>query len=87
MPTKVQLGQSTIYSGGLPVQAGGGALQNLQKANAFAKQHKVISKGDAVLGALGLRDYVNTKTGGAYGVAVDYAKTKGYGKKKHRKRR
>ena len=88
--TKVQLGQHAIYNNNLPAQGGGSkAMDNLAKANTYAKKHKLVTKGDAVVGALGLRNLVNKKTGGAYSVGVDFAKTKGYGKKKktHRKKK
>lgn len=93
--TRTQVGQQQIYNGGLvpSPQAGSGrkinsAISNLSKANQFAKQNRLVSKGDAVLGALGLRDLVDQKTGGAYGAAVNFAKTKGYGKKRrHRKKK
>lgn len=84
--TRVQLGQHAIYSQGLPAQGGGGrldtAVQGLQKANTFAKKNKVVTKGAAVVDALGLTPMLNKKTGGVYGDAVSYAKSKGYGKKK-----
>jgi len=63
-------------------QGGAGFLDNLKKANEWAKKHKIFSKIGAVGDAVGATDYLNKKTGGYYGKAITEGKKRGYGKKR-----
>lgn len=74
MVTKTQIAQAQIYNGGLPIQYGGSAMSQLQRANQMAKQYKVVTKGDAIAGILGVRPKNKVYIGG-----VDLAKQAGYG--------
>jgi hypothetical protein len=82
--TKTQLGQAAIYNSGMVTQSGGAMNfgANLNKANQFAKDYRVVSKTRGVTDALGLTGFLDKKTGGLYSKGTDLAKSKGYGKKK-----
>ena len=89
--TRASMGQQSIYNNPLPIQ--GGSFQgNLKKgfstvsrANQFAKQNKLVTKGSDILGILGADKFLDNKTGGLYSKAVTAGKQAGYGKKKKRK--
>jgi hypothetical protein len=74
-------GQAAIYSGGIP-QQGGSLLSRAKDASAFAKKHKLVSKGSALASDLGFDKSLNKATKGLYSKGVSAAKTRGYGKKK-----
>lgn len=73
------------------IQYGSGRATNLiaglKKGNAFAKEHKLVTKGAAIVTALGGDAYLNGKTGGLYSKGVDQAKSMGYGRKPAKRRR
>jgi hypothetical protein len=56
----------------------------VRKGVKTAKKHKVVTKADAVLSALGLTKAINKKTGGNYSRGVNVAKSRGFGKGKRR---
>jgi len=78
------MGQTLTYGPGnvVPIQGGTGLLDSFRKANEWAKRHKIGTKIGAVGDALGATDYLNKKTKGYYGKAINEAKKRGYGKKK-----
>ena len=74
-------GQSAIYNGGIP-QHGGSLLSKAKDASAFAKKHKLVSKGSALVSDLGFDKSLNKATKGLYSQGVKAAKARGYGKKR-----
>jgi hypothetical protein len=73
---------TAVYNGG--VQQGDGFMdwiRGAQKIHKFVKDNKLISKGANIASTLGADKYLNAKTGGKYGKATGFAKSKGYGKK------
>ena len=76
-------GQLMMYNGG--VQTGRGFMDWVNKGKKlhdFVKGNQLISKGANIASSLGLDNYLNQKTGGKYGQATVFAKSKGYGKKR-----
>lgn len=73
-------GISMIYNGHL--QGGDGRFTDfVKKGLKWAKDNKLVSKIGAVSDAVGATDYLNKKTGGKFGQAVDFGKSKGYGRR------
>ena len=54
-------GQTAIYNGGIP-QQGGSLLSKAKDASAFAKKHKLVSKGSALATDLGFDKSLNKAT-------------------------
>jgi hypothetical protein len=80
-------GLTLYYNRGLQsnYQKGGGLFDNLKKANQFAKDNKIISRGSQIIERMGYNDKLNKYTGGLYNKGVQYAVQNGYGKKKNKK--
>jgi len=84
--SRVNAGMNAIYNGGLQsgyMQSGNGRILDfLKKGHKWTKDNKIISKIGDVVNAVGGTDYINKKTGGKFGQAIDYGSKKGYGKKR-----
>jgi hypothetical protein len=57
-------------------------IKKAKAAHDFVKKNKLISKAAAIGDTLGATGYLNKKTGGKYGAATGFAKSKGYGRAK-----
>jgi len=64
-----------------------GVANNAKGINKFLKDNKVGSKLGNVTDALGVTSYLDSKTGGKYSQGIDFAKKKGYGKKRRTRRK
>ncbi len=86
MSTAIQRGQASIYNGGLPSQSGSGkTMANLQRANQFAKDYKLVTNASKLAGVFGDYKMLNKKTNCAQGDLVGVATKHGYGQKRKRK--
>ena len=95
--SRTNAGLNAIYNGGLQsgYMAGSGRMRRynndmhgagfmdfIKKGINFAKENKLASKLGAVADAVGATQYLNDKTGGKFSQAVDFAKDKGFGRKR-----
>lgn len=86
--SRTNVGLSMRYDGGLAsgyTQGGAGFMDWIRKGAAFAKKHQIGSKIGAVADAVGATGYLDSKTGGNFSKGVEFAKSKGYGKRRKTK--
>lgn len=84
--SRANRGMNAIYNGGLSYNGmhGGGFFDSIKKGIQWAKDNKVASKIGAVADAVGATNYLNEKTGGKFGQAIDMAKEKGFGRRRRK---
>jgi hypothetical protein len=76
-----------MYGRGKKTDQAKSLVAGLQRANTFAQDNKVVTKGRKVTDTLGLTKLLDKKTNGLYSQGTDFAISRGYGRRRKPKRR
>jgi len=74
-----------MYGRGKKTDQAKGLVSNLQAANTYAKDHRVVTAGKQFTDSVGLTGFLDRKSNGLYSKGADRAIQAGYGKRRKAK--
>ena len=74
-----------MYGRGKKIDQAKGLVNNLQAANTYAKDHRVVTAGKQFTDSVGLTGFLDRKSNGLYSKGADRAIQAGYGKRRKAK--